>query len=110
MTDNSTQSSKYTPGPWKAAMIGDYPGPGGKFTVCQDTNDIRTMVCEMPHSAISGHGVREANARLIAAAPEMLEALEAVKRWEEYDPDDAGMLPSPVYDKLCAAVAKAEGR
>ena len=87
MTKDSTQPSKHTPGPWSATMGSNSFGPNGRFSICRDADDAeRTLVCEMPHSATTGRSVetREANARLIAAAPEThrksLAMLEALKR------------------------------
>jgi hypothetical protein len=52
-------------------------------------------------------GEKQANAHLIAAAPELLYALkellrDAIERSTE--------VPTPVYDRVLAAIAKAEGR
>jgi len=66
--------SKHTPGPWKAicdnprqvnrmAMVATYGG-GGVCIDCTKSGDSYEMDC--------------ANARLIAAAPELLEALRAI--------------------------------
>jgi len=54
------------------------------------------------------YGDSEANIRLLAAAPELLEALRAaieVLRWEE-----SGGKEERVYDAAVSAIAKAEGR
>ncbi len=67
--------SKHTPGPWKAVRcrhgwhIG--PQPGGVCTICDDSQfgDVADR---------SRYLQQEANARLIAAAPELLAALERV--------------------------------
>lgn len=64
---------QFTPGPWRALT-----------TTCEDDlevfgpGDEEICVCVHPmHSGI-GHEQFEANAKLIAAAPEMYAALEAV--------------------------------
>jgi len=53
-------------------------------------------------------GRTEANARLIAAAPELLEALEIVKQWdiENFALD----IPIEIRKKMQAAIAKARGQ
>lgn len=51
-----------------------------------------------------------ANARLIAAAPDMLEALKEVKRLFEYRGDDATAFAAKVEAEIVAAIAKAEGQ
>lgn len=69
--------TKHTPGPWEITSYngkteikasGETQHMGHRWTVAQvfgDTGEI-----------FHGHGSPEANARLIAVAPEMLEALE----------------------------------
>jgi hypothetical protein len=42
------------------------------------------------------------NARLIASAPDMYEALSSIE-------NDAGQVPAWLWDKISAAIAKAEG-
>ena len=60
---------KHTPGPWRSY---------GRF-VATSTPDVKTdreiAACE------TSDGRAEANARLIAAAPKMLEALKAIEPW-----------------------------
>lgn len=64
--------SKYTPGPWQCDLQGY-----GAFTIEKDAHDFGSYV------VIADRGSHEtrvdemhANARLIAAAPELLEALQ----------------------------------
>jgi hypothetical protein len=86
--------SGHTPGPWKEAdsdgvlTVYGYPYNG---IVC----DVRNYY--------------EANARLIAAAPDLLEALKAFVTWTESGAP--GMKPPPltckVVDAARAAIAKA---
>lgn len=58
---------KYTPAPWKQIIA--QPG-----TMLEIVNDNREYVC----SLLGGEEHKEANARLIAAAPELLEVLEMI--------------------------------
>ena len=90
--------SKYTPGPWKTThsevngyRVSDSTG-WGVAVVLKDTND-------------------EANARLIAAAPQMFEALEAMlKRFEPEIHNAAGcMFKNCELCKAIAAIAAAKG-
>ena len=54
-------------------------------------------------------GEDEANANLIAAAPDMYDALELVKRWCESEPEVApDELVEIIADKVERALAKAE--
>ena len=90
--------SAHTPGPWIYAI------PGDSF-VASDSG----LICRRP--AVSGGGSApsnwEANARLIAAAPDLLEALkacdEAMAYMSEYD------IPITLPAQVRAAIAKAIG-
>lgn len=66
---------KHTPGPWKHVV--EWAGNNGSTVYV--TNEFLDEVCTMA----SGSKTDLDNARLIAAAPDMLEALEAV--WSDYD-------------------------
>ena len=102
-------NTTHTPGPWRTiestnktmrTVVGpDFPGQGyiADVNLCR-TNDAQD---------VDG----EANARLIAAAPELLEALNAASEWlndmgcEHEEPD-----LSCVVCLVNAAINKAEGR
>lgn len=62
---NITIKAEHTPGPWRQGT------PGGKAMDTVFTHDGGSIVCEVNTSAPEP-GEREANARLIAAAPELL--------------------------------------
>lgn len=63
-----TTETKHTPGPWRAKQYGKY----GEWKVLQ-ADELRHHIC----TDIRGlDGMDEANARLIAAAPTLLEALQ----------------------------------
>lgn len=86
-------NAQHTPGPWvyhaKTSTVQPYPGSG---TIC----------------ALSLRGEREANARLIAAAPELLAALEKVDAYlaPEGDEDDAW---HDIRVVIQEAIARAKG-
>jgi hypothetical protein len=88
-------TDKHTPGPWI-----DYDGEvyAGKYLVAD--------VWEHP----SGDDVARANARLIAAAPDMLDALRQAAICENQDAFRNRRPVAPWYESACAAIAKAEGR
>ena len=104
-------TSKYTPGPWKAGrpdMQTLIEGYGGKYIYSHNSQPPKYV------AAAIGSEVREweeviANAHLIAAAPEMLTVLRQAKEYiENLQFPDAGW--AHVLDLTVAAIAKAEGR
>jgi len=91
--------AKHTPGPWEVEM----PGPRDQIqaiAVYGPAEDGRTE--------IAWDVKREANARLIAAAPDLLEALKAV---EEFEAPTADLRSGgeTILRTIRAAIAKAEG-
>lgn len=90
--------SKFTPGPWvwhKRLLISrqEYrPGYVAEVLVCECVHD------QMPD---------EAAAALIAAAPEMFEALRAAKEFLVSDLEEPGRT---VFWKVVSALDKAEGK
>lgn len=88
--------SKHTPGPW--------------------TNDVMVSLTETHEAGLNigflntvnpqRRAEAQANARLIAAAPELLEALQAIT--DLYDTDE-GCRSTPEYIAARAAIAKATG-
>lgn len=80
----------------------------GEWKVCRDTSGrIAVGVdCELiaKMAYLTNTEQAKANARLIAAAPELLEALKEAKATLR------AVLPlSSAYEMACAAIAKAEG-
>lgn len=70
--------NKHTPAAWKinGLLRNSYPD------YCRiKGNDIGNPICIVIHKANNEH---EANAKLIAAAPELLEALQAIKEYCKY--------------------------
>lgn len=97
----------HTPGPWLAAAspssIVGWPivGQQGR-AIC-----AITWPRHMARTAVSEEFFQEcaANARLIAAAPDLLEALRAmVARWE---PEPDGYADRRMWEAACEAIAKA---
>ena len=90
--------SKHTPGPWKVAnnsrsvlagpvKINQQAGPAAQCAAVEAKNEFTLR----------------ANARLIAAAPEMLEALTELVEWSK----TSNGTSKQVVDKAKAAIAKA---
>ena len=90
-------STKFTPGPWKIGT----PPPNGEQT-------IGTAQGLMVAVATTGAGVQtKANAILIAAAPELMDALECMVRL--LDVEDARLANFGEVERARAAIAKATG-
>lgn len=95
-------TAKHTPGPWHATQWGktvviDAP----EYLGLAHLNHIGNIMANgRPALAID-----KANARLIAAAPEMLEALKALL-WQH---DNHGQLFGMALQDARATIAKAEG-
>jgi len=81
MTSESSVAG-HTPGPWEIRHrlnSAGLPNRGGRYVILQKGSSLREdfFICEMPFAACRGQDEieHEANARLIAAAPTMLAAL-----------------------------------
>lgn len=76
LRDSQSTPVSHTPGPWE---VGDNGVCTDLMVYCNDALGSRVANC-----SDSGHGITneqdKANARLIAAAPELLEALQAAQR------------------------------
>ncbi len=100
----STNETKWTPGPWKIRRSG-----------CISAGDEGALVATTGYRVEAGKNEDDANARLIAAAPEMYEALQAEKYAQALanDPnsqEQAKVARARADDFRRAALAKAEGR
>lgn len=77
MTTNEA-TTRYTPGPWQ--IVGDDKDP---WTIAGPEGSILLSICELTYTGNNA----EANARLIAAAPDLLDALKGfVARTWDYQP------------------------
>ena len=104
--------SSHTPGPWRY----DTDPNGWEFRIAQgDDAPYTPGYSDVAHFAVNtvrgeSRDTQEANARLIAAAPDLLAALEAI--WPFVEEDDGGFA-TPQYqaaiDQVRAAIAKARG-
>lgn len=89
--------SKFTPGPW-----GIINGDAGPIIF---SGDKGSMVAQAIKAITTEK--RDANARLIAAAPELYEfAFEITRRnWDDGEP----IISASMYDKLVTLLAKVDG-
>lgn len=98
--------SKHTPGPW-ALNLGKLEGlwhksGNGWRMLCWVEEDKNGDLTET-----IGFRSGEADMRLIAAAPDLLEALERSLSWLSSYPGNGALA---AYDQARTAIAKAEGR
>lgn len=100
---------KHTPGPWQIkseyeplTIIGNVDGP-------DDGQYHYTPICEVEETLF--HDENAANARLIAAAPELLAALECISEMLDTADDtplgQIGRLLDDMANRCTAALAKA---
>lgn len=96
----------HTPGPWRVAEIDGEPGA------------VEIRAGTFPHylgtvALIYDHNAKQADARLIAAAPDLLAALrgcvEALEAAAEYDAEGGAIdsMPTPALDNARTAIEKA---
>lgn len=110
---NASTAVSHTPGPW-SVMAEEVLGAYGIATVVPATGS--GVVCRVPGNDKTPDE-RDANARLIAAAPELLEALKQIK--DDYEElarnhagawhDDEVLLHQKINEAARAAIAKATG-
>ena len=86
-------TTKHTPGPWSASPS---PTSDGLYHVYKADGNFLTLE-DAEHKA---------NARLLAAAPDLLAALEKVAHHTNTGPHS---LPAFLADEIAAAIAKAMG-
>lgn len=92
--------SKHTPGPWKDKRL--YP----------DTLYLCHVMIEPSVAGLwapPGNTVAEANAALIAAAPDLLEMLKELRE-SVTDAYKSGRIPAEPFVRAGLVIAKAEGR
>lgn len=91
-------TEKFTPGPWKFE-------PGESAWIQSDSGNAD--ICEMPTSywEVSDFPELYANASLIAAAPELYEALQAAEGLFRHTFAEDGT----IHKQMIAALAKARG-
>lgn len=106
-------SAAHTPGPWGVDAAHIYPSTNsivGYYVSVTDLSQeggFNGRVAEAFANCVTGtDDVAMANAKLIAAAPELLAALQAVVN---DDADSGEGISVPVFRQVIAAIAKASG-
>ena len=109
MPEEKTVITKHTPGHWTYGTIGDpTSGAGGQII----SGSIHIATCHYGGSKSASWGEFTANSRLIAAAPEMYEALRTISTCSRYtvdQGDDLVFAMDTIRDLAKSAVAKAKG-
>jgi len=100
--------SAHTPGPW----VVEHCYAGGR-TVCQMRSPDKLVCVNASADSQGPYLATLENARLMAAAPDLLEALKEVRRF--LDHDEPVRIAASAHDRqlmetVDAAIAKAEGR
>ena len=85
--------AKHTPGPWLTDRNNVHTGQIATIHHCLNNNWVEVWTDKWAETGL-GEAEQEANARLIAAAPELLEALQA-------------LLAESVYESMATATARA---
>ena len=93
-----TEQAKHTKGPWKAGKA--FVGSSGqtRYNITGEDNGYsRRVIADTPFFEGTGEDVHAANARLIASAPDLLEAckegidlIELVLELDDLELDDSG--------------------
>ena len=99
-------AAKHTPGPWRVGPVDD--------TRVEDANGNEVAQIDGDYNQPDTWPLMEANARLIAAAPDMLAALKAAKEADKINIARGGAAKFIEADQraqrlIRAAIAKAEG-
>lgn len=104
-----TENNEPTPGPWSMRDAVDF---SGDIAIIADHKIIAECYSALAHHAERNPAVH-ANARLIAAAPDLLEALVALYDACELEANrrggDFGPIVGPAAEQADAAIARAKG-
>jgi len=102
---------KHTPGPWISVLVSDLRGGWSGYSVWQDierpyaNSPMAVKICSLPDGTTAE---ALANARLLAAAPELLKSLEVLI--DEIDDYEMDAELSAKLQNARLAIAKARGK
>lgn len=106
--------SKHTPGPWifEPTEVGGGPWPHYGLINGRDGGPVPIHIVLDPKLDVEDDYEAQANARLVAAAPELLEALQAIiQRENDFNRWGQGtLIGDSVADNARRAIAKATGQ
>lgn len=102
--------TKHTPGPWHVVPYGD----GNALVICTEPDgDWRICFLATPGDSSGAWETIKSDARLISAAPEMLEALRGCISYRNWQIAEGGLVPPELVDvwkRAEAALSKAGGQ
>lgn len=104
-TKMDTEKTKHTPGPWSHTPMQDTIWANEGETKIASIADLPWKENPVTGKRSSDFDTEQANARLIAAAPELFEALQSSLAYMERDSDDEQERDD--YAAAQAAIAKA---
>jgi hypothetical protein len=97
-------ATKHTPGPWATHKRAD----GTNWEVATEARDSYGRHAEYIVSVPLDYNTSEANARLIASAPDLLAALRRIA--ESWDINGEGIYRGSIASQVRAAIARATGQ
>jgi hypothetical protein len=100
--------SKHTPGPWIHVHNEPVYGHRGNAYVWTSKGPGHGIIADANTSLFRADEI-EANARLVAASPELLDSLREVVDWAT-DFEASDQRTTAILNRAFAAIAKAEGR
>lgn len=112
---STTEAITTTPGPWRVPAFASRIGASRTVDIGAGDCDwaVGTITAVLPNDCGPRDAEREArllaDARLMAAAPEMLAALERVREDINWMLNSGKLLTPAVFDYVHAALAKAKG-
>jgi len=96
-------NTQHTPGPWQTDRNNVHAAQIATIHGCTNSDWVEIW---SPAAFAASEETQEANARLIAAAPELLEALDRIADMCAAPPNFSD---KTIQDIACAAIAKATG-
>ena len=104
-------SGNHTPTPWSVEFEADYEDEQPKVYVCSSATQCDlTVVATMGEALSISLERKKANARLIAAAPDLLEALTKLRDADDMGkPDGHNFMGPELRAATEAALSKAQG-
>mgnify|MGYP001571482384 CR=1 FL=1 len=101
--DSAHMETKHTPGPWESTRVDDNTGHWLAYEIGSAMNFGGQRIAR----TVGWTETACANARLLAAAPDLLAALKFIVN--DAEPGEDAQLTRAGYNMACAAIARARG-